>query len=107
MISPTLHNAIDRYKSRTMFVVCVLFTAAILSLLALVTGYLVSIGSASLSVAFFTETPSGMTTGDIGGMRHALIGTAILVALASVVGIPVGMLAGVYLAEYDARGWLA
>lgn len=107
MISPTLHNAIDRFKSRTMFVVCVLFTAAILSLLVLVTGYLISIGAASLSVDFFRKDPSGLVTGDIGGMRHALVGTGILVGLASLVGIPVGMLAGVYLAEYEAGSWIA
>src|SRR4051812_26222625 len=107
MISPTLHNAIDRFKSRTMFAVCVLFTAAILSLLVLVTGYLISIGSASLSLDFFRKDPSGLVTGDIGGMRHALVGTGILVGLASLVGIPIGMLAGVYLAEYDAGSWLA
>src|SRR4051812_39122185 len=107
MISPTLHNAIDRFKSRTMFAVCVLFTAAILSLLVLVIGYLISIGAASLSLDFFRKDPSGYVTGDIGGMRHALVGTGILVGLASLVGIPVGMLAGVYLAEYDAGSWLA
>src|SRR5688572_31189519 len=100
-MTPAMHNAVDRYKSRTMFVVCVLFTVAILALLALVTGYLVSIGAASLSLDFFTETPTGNATGDIGGMQHALAGTAVLVGLASVVGIPMGMLAGVYLAEYD------
>ena len=106
-MSPSLHNAIDRFKSRTMLVVCVLFTVAILALLALVTGYLVSIGAASLSLDFFTDTPTGQVAGDIGGMRHALQGTAILVGLASLVGIPLGMLAGVYLAEYEAGSWLA
>src|SRR5688572_17632389 len=106
-MSPTARNALDRFKSRTMLVVCVAFTVAILALLALVTGYLTSIGAASLSLDFFTETPSGEVAGDIGGMRHALQGTAILVGLASLVGIPVGMLAGVYLAEYEAGSWLA
>jgi phosphate transport system permease protein len=48
-----------------------------------------------------------MATGDIGGMNHATLGTAILVGLASLVGIPVGMLAGVYLAEYETDSWLA
>src|SRR5688572_18959255 len=106
-MSPTARNALDRFKSRTMLVVCVAFTVSILALLGLVTGYLVSIGAASLSPDFFTKTPSGEVAGDIGGMRHALQGTAILVGLASLVGIPVGMLAGVYLAEYEAGSWLA
>ncbi len=90
-----------------MFVACVMFTAAILALLALVTGYLISIGAASLSVDFFTKTPTGEATGNIGGMKHAIAGTAVLVGLASLVGIPIGMLAAIYLAEYEAESWLA
>jgi phosphate transport system permease protein len=107
MISPALHNAIDRLKSRTMLGVCIVSTVAILALLALVTGYLLSIGAASVSLDFFTKTPTGLVAGDIGGMKHAIAGTAILVGLASLIGIPIGMLAGVYLAEYEARSILA
>jgi phosphate transport system permease protein len=40
-------------------------------------------------------------------MKHALIGTTILIGLASVIGIPIGMLTGVYLAEYETGSWLA
>ena len=39
-------------------------------------------------------------------MANALIGTLILIALASAVGIPIGMLAGIYLAEYSSNSWL-
>lgn len=89
-----------------MFCVCILFTATILLLLVLVTGYLLSIGARSLSWSFFTELPSGDPRHP-GGMRHAIEGTAILVALASLIGIPLGMLAGIYLAEYDVGSRLA
>jgi len=105
-MSPTLRNKIDRWKSRIMLGVCIGHTVIILGLLVLVTGYLVSIGFKSLSVEFFTKLPTGEVESP-GGMRHAIVGTALLVGLASMVGIPVGMLTGVYLAEYDVGSWIA
>jgi len=89
-----------------MFVVCVLFTLTILTILGLVIGYLIWIGAGSLSIKFFTELPSGKVA-DPGGMKHALIGTAVLIGLASLVGIPLGLLAGIYLSEYSREWWLA
>jgi phosphate transport system permease protein len=91
-----------------MFVLCVCAAAGIVALLVLVTGYLVSLGASSLSLRLFTELPipPGMQ-GSPGGMRNAIVGTMILIALASVVGIPVGTLAGVYLAEYEAGSWIS
>jgi phosphate transport system permease protein len=41
-----------------------------------------------------------------GGLANALWGSFLMVALATLVGAPVGVLAGIYLAEYDPRGWL-
>jgi phosphate transport system permease protein len=92
-MTPSLHNAIARLKSR--------FTIVILALLLLVTGYVVKLGVGSLSLSFFTQTPipPGMP-GSPGGMKNGLFGTTILVGLASLIGIPVGLLAGIYLAEY-------
>ncbi len=92
--------------SNVMLTVCVVFTAFILTLLILVTGYLAYKGFGSLSWAFFTEVPSGRVE-DPGGMKHAILGTVVLVALASIIGIPTGMLTGIYLAEYSANTWLA
>jgi phosphate transport system permease protein len=105
-MTPVLHNTIARYKSNAMYVVCICYTAIILALLVLVTGYLVSIGLKSISWAFFTQVPSGDVT-DPGGMKHAIAGTAFLIGLASLIGIPIGMLCGVYLSEYDTDSWLA
>jgi len=105
-MNPTLHNKLARAKSNTMYVVCIAYTAVILTLLALVTGYLVSIGFTSISWEFFSQLPSGDVTNP-GGMKHAIAGTAILIGLASLIGIPVGMLCGVYLAEYETGSWLA
>lgn len=101
-----LHNILARNHSRLMFLVCVLFTVVILGILGLVTGYLISIGGKSLTWDFFTQLPSG-NPAHPGGMKNAIAGTGILIGLASLVGIPLGMLAGVYLAEYGTEWWLA
>jgi len=94
-------------KSALMKVLCVLFTACILSVLVLVTLYLLINGVRYLSWNIFTELPipQGME-GAPGGLKNALIGTGILVALASAVGIPLGVLAGIHLSEYSAGSWL-
>lgn len=106
--APTFHDRFARAKSRVMFGLCIFFTALILALLVLVIGYLVSLGIRSISWDFFTKSPipPGMA-GAPGGMKQAIEGTIILIGLASLVGIPVGMLAGVYLSEYDVGSWLA
>ncbi|MGE5611825.1 MAG: phosphate ABC transporter permease PstA [Bacillota bacterium] len=100
-----LYDNYVRAKSKLMFAVCTLFTLLILGILGLVIGYLVSIGASSLSWSFFTDLPTGRPD-QPGGMRHALEGTIILVALASAIGVPIGLLAGVYLAEYNKEWWL-
>ena len=78
---------------------CVLMTVlAILPLLSLL-GYVLKQGTGALSWSFFTELPRPV--GEVGGgMANALAGSAILVGLACAIGMPVGILAGVYLAEF-------
>ena len=104
--SAPLRTATIRWTSRAMFAACVACAALIVGVLALVIGYLIWIGGGSLSLEFFTSLP----TGDVrnpGGMRHAILGTLILTALASAVGVPLGILTGVYLSEYHSERWLA
>jgi phosphate transport system permease protein len=96
-----------RWKSRTAYAMCILFTAAILGVLAAVTAYLLSKGLSSLTWELFTAVPTGRADADAGGMKHALVGTAILIGLASLGAIPVGLLTGVYLSEYSAGSRLA
>jgi len=87
-----------------MFSLCVLFTAIIISILGLVVGYLVSIGYKSVDADFFTKLPvPAGAEGYPGGMYNGIIGTLILIGMASVVGIPIGMLTGIYLAEYSSE----
>jgi len=102
----TLHDKIDRFKSNFMLGLCIAFAASVLFLLLLVVSFLVYQGATSLSWDFFTKPPSGDPHAP-GGMLHAIVGTCTLISMASVIGIPVGMLAGVYLSEYDVESKLA
>ena len=78
---------------------CLLATVAALIPLGLVLFYVTSRGIGGLDWAFFTELPKPVgETG--GGMANALLGTLELVGLACLFGIPPGVLAGVYLAEF-------
>jgi phosphate transport system permease protein len=65
--------------------------------------YVTAKGIGGLSWDFFTQLPAPVgETG--GGMANALLGTLQLIALASLFGIPVGIMAGVYLAEFAGEG---
>ena len=65
----------------------------------------IRLGLSGLSLSLFTEmTPP---PNEAGGLANAIFGSGVMVALATFVGTPIGILAGVYLAEYGRRGWLA
>ncbi|MDB5333287.1 MAG: phosphate transporter rane protein 2, PhoT family [Phycisphaerales bacterium] len=104
----TAYETYTRTKSQIMLGLCVAFTAIIIGVLGLVTGYLVSIGYKSVSVDFFTRNPvPAGADGFPGGMLNGIVGTLILIGLASLVGIPTGMLTGIYLAEYSSGSRMA
>ena len=103
----SLHDRVTRAVSAVAVSLSVAFTVLILATLVAVVGYLVYLGAGGLSVDFFTKLPTGEAQGDVGGMKHALVGTLILIGLASIVGIPLGTLTGIYLSEYDTGSWLA
>ncbi|MDR0564780.1 MAG: phosphate ABC transporter permease PstA [Azoarcus sp.] len=68
----------------------------------------IALGVSSLSVAMFTQsTPPPNEALGVGGLSNAITGSFLMVALATFVGAPIGILSGVYLAEYDPRGKLA
>lgn len=98
-----LNIARSKAASRVMYGVCIACAFLIVATLVLITGYLLVIGLHSLNWRFFVNLPQS----DPPGMRNSIEGTIILVALASLAGIPVGMLAGVYLSEYEANSILA
>ncbi|VVE85503.1 phosphate transporter permease subunit PtsA [Pandoraea sputorum] len=65
-----------------------------------------SLGIGGLSLSLFTEmTPPPNTAG--GGLANAIAGSLVMVGVATLVGTPLGILAGVYLAEYGQKSWLA
>ena len=93
-----------RRRSVDLLATLVAVSAVILVLLPLgaVFGYLVYKGVGSLNWAFLTQTPKPVGEAG-GGMANAITGSALILLIASVLGVPVGIGAGIYLAEY-ARG---
>ena len=65
----------------------------------------IRLGIGGLSLALFSEmTPP---PNEAGGLANAIFGSFVMVTLATCVGTPIGVMAGVYLAEYDKNSWLA
>jgi phosphate transport system permease protein len=89
-------------------------TALTLSLLAMAFGLFwliwilwetIRLGIGGINWALFTEsTPP--PNAEFGGLANAIVGSGLMVGLATLVGTPIGILAGIYLAEYGQRGWL-
>jgi phosphate transport system permease protein len=74
-------------------------SAIVVGALVAIFAYLVIKGGSSVNWAFFTNTPKPV--GEVGGgMANALVGSILILAIASVIGIPFGIGAGIYLAEY-------
>lgn len=71
----------------------------VLAPLGAIFGYLLYKGLGSINWAFLTQTPKPVGEAG-GGMANAIAGSALILAIASVVGVPIGIGAGVYLAEY-------
>jgi len=62
-------------------------------------------GLSGISIALFTQmTPA---PGSTGGLLNAIAGSLVMVTLATLIGTPIGIMAGTYLAEFGQRGWLA
>ena len=65
----------------------------------------VRLGLEGLTLATLTQmTPP---PNEIGGLANAIYGSFLMVMLAAFVGTPIGVMAGIYLAEFDTKGWLA
>jgi len=85
-------------------VVATLCAIAVLIPLILIFTDLASKGASSINFAFITQLPKPVGEAG-GGMANAIVGTLVLIGLASVIGLPIGVLAGVYLAEYGHGGF--
>jgi phosphate transport system permease protein len=75
---------------------------SVVAVLFLILGYLIWNGGKSLNWAFFTQLPKPVGE-EGGGMANAIVGSLKLLLLAAVMGLPVGLLAGVYLAEFGGK----
>ena len=65
----------------------------------------IRLGLGGLSLMLFSEmTPP---PNEAGGLANAIFGSLVMVTLATLIGTPIGIMAGVYLAEYEQHGWLA
>lgn len=93
-------NALSRrIKSNLVSMLAVIATIIVIVPLIAILFYLLKQGVTSLNVDFFTKTP--VPVGEKGGgMENAIIGSGIVLALASAIGIPLGIGAGIFLAEY-------
>jgi phosphate transport system permease protein len=77
----------------------VLFTVIVILPLVAIFVYLIIKGASSLNLAFFTRVP--VPVGQVGGgMANAIIGSVTILTLASLIGVPIGIGGGVYLAEF-------
>jgi phosphate transport system permease protein len=79
-----------------------LCTIVTVSVLFLILGFLVVNGWRSVDFNFFTKLP--LSPGELGGgMANAIVGSLVLILIAALIGIPVGFLGGVYLAEFGGK----
>lgn len=100
MLAASTASTLTRRRVMSRVMVTLTYTAALLAILPLVliAAYLLKQGASSIDWDFFTKMP--VPVGDPhGGMANAIAGTGIIVAIASILGLPVGIGAGLYLAE--------
>ena len=83
----------------TLTAACAIF---VVGLLLIILGYIAVRGVASLNLQFLIDTPKPV--GEGGGIGNAIVGSFLMTGVASLIGLPVGIAAGVYLAEYG-DGW--
>ena len=88
-----------RVTDHVMTGAAILTVIFVLAPLVAIFAYLVYRGVGSINWAFLTQTPKPVGEAG-GGMANAIVGSAFILALASVLGVPVGVGAGIYLAEY-------
>ncbi len=95
-------NARRHLVNSIMLTITGICTVVTVSILFLILGFLVVNGWRSIDFDFFTKLP--LSPGEAGGgVANAIVGSGILILIASVIGIPVGFLGGVYLAEFGGK----
>jgi phosphate transport system permease protein len=104
-----LHTTSAGRRRRDMGMRGLLLVGTIVALipLFLVLFYVIKRGIGAWSGSFFTTDPTGAFLGNPGGIKSALLGTLEMVALASLIAIPIGIGVAVYLVEYGKQSWFA
>ncbi len=92
-------SARRKVTNNLMLGLCVAATLVALSVLAWIFGYVLIQGARYVNLGFFTNLPAPVGEPN-GGFLNALVGTGIMVGVASVIAIPIGVFAGIYLAEF-------
>lgn len=98
-MSSSANHRFRKAKSLIASLLCSVSALLVIVPLGLIFFYLLRSGLSSLNVAFFTNLPKPVGEPG-GGMANAIVGSGQLLALALLIGVPVGVLGGVYLAEY-------
>ena len=94
------------FTNNLMMTVFALATLIALVPLFALLAYVIKNGFSSLNINFFTDLPSVMGMAG-GGMANAIQGTLVLIVIASIFGIPIGIMAAIYLTEYDRYSWFS
>jgi phosphate transport system permease protein len=99
MMTAATNHGFRKALSACVSVFTLICACLVIAPLGLVFLHLVRLGASSLNFAFFTHlpTPSGEPGG---GMANAIVGTLVLLGLACALGVPAGVLGGVYLSEF-------
>jgi phosphate transport system permease protein len=99
MTVTSTNHLFRKTKSLAMNGLCIACAILVILPLGLILFYLIQKGASSLNWAFFSGIPKPAGTVG-GGMGNAIVGSLELLALASCIGVPIGVLGGVYLSEY-------
>jgi phosphate transport system permease protein len=88
-----------KFMDNLMTGAAMLTVALVLLPLGAIFAYLIYRGAGSINWAFLTQTPKPVGEPG-GGMANAIVGSMVILAIASLMGVPLGIGAGIYLAEY-------
>jgi phosphate transport system permease protein len=97
-----MESSLWRRKAFSRVMTTLMSSAAVVVIVALILilGYIGATGVKELSFSFLVNEPKPVGEPG-GGIANAIVGTFILISIASVIGLPVGILAGLYLAEFS------
>src|SRR5436305_4040654 len=102
--SPLRHRTRRTLTNTMMTSLTALCAFIAVAALLFILGYIAYRGISALNLHFLIDQP-GSSPGE-GGIGNAIVGTLILLALASIIGLPLGIAGGIYLAEFG-NGWFA